>query len=171
MRRCNITVGVLEDSGARLRFYLRSATMNRWYPKPKSFPRSEKPAIVSRILRLPLAPCSCRCARWGSRSITGEPCSDWSKPTRAPSFKSRRATAHRAQTALRRHSWCSSAIRARGLRGWSASPSWSTKPVKDISEALLRLAGLPDNTPQASAVLGPIMSAEVALSYIKAGSD
>lgn len=45
------------------------------------------------------------------------------------------------------------------------------KRVKDISEALLRLAGLPDNTPQASAVLGPIMYAAVAPSYIKAGSD
>ncbi|HEY6619279.1 MAG TPA: hypothetical protein VIY68_07030 [Steroidobacteraceae bacterium] len=45
------------------------------------------------------------------------------------------------------------------------------KPVKDISEALLRLAGLPDNTPPASAVLGPIMYAGVAPSYIKAGSD
>jgi hypothetical protein len=45
------------------------------------------------------------------------------------------------------------------------------KPVKDISEALLRLAGLPDNTPQASAVLGPMTYSEVAPSYIKAGSD
>jgi len=45
------------------------------------------------------------------------------------------------------------------------------KPVKDISEALLRLAGLPDNTPQASAVLGPMTYSEVAPSYIKAGSE
>jgi len=45
------------------------------------------------------------------------------------------------------------------------------KPVKDISEALLRLAGLPDNTSQVSAVLGPMTYAEVAPSYIKAGSE
>jgi hypothetical protein len=45
------------------------------------------------------------------------------------------------------------------------------KPVKDIGEALLRLAGLPDNTPQSSSVLGPMTYSEVAPSYIKAGSE
>jgi hypothetical protein len=45
------------------------------------------------------------------------------------------------------------------------------KPVKDISEALLRLAGLPDNTPQVSAVLGPMTYSAVAPSYVKAGSE
>ena len=45
------------------------------------------------------------------------------------------------------------------------------KAVKDMSEALLRLAGLPANTPDASAVLGPMMYSTVAPSYLKAGSD
>lgn len=45
------------------------------------------------------------------------------------------------------------------------------KPVKDIGEALLRLAGLPDNTPQDSTVLGPLTYSPVAPSYIKAGSE
>lgn len=45
------------------------------------------------------------------------------------------------------------------------------KPVKDIGEALLRLAGLPDNTPQVSAVLGPMTYSEVAPSYVRAGSE
>jgi hypothetical protein len=36
---------------------------------------------------------------------------------------------------------------------------------------LLRLAGLPDNTSQVSAVLGPMTYSEVAPSYIKAGSE
>jgi hypothetical protein len=45
------------------------------------------------------------------------------------------------------------------------------KAVKDISEALLRLAGLPANTPEASAVLGPMIYSPVAPSYLKAGSD
>lgn len=45
------------------------------------------------------------------------------------------------------------------------------KPAKDINEALLRLAGLPDNTPQSSSVLGPMTYSDVAPSYIKAGSE
>jgi hypothetical protein len=45
------------------------------------------------------------------------------------------------------------------------------KPVKDISQALLRLAGLPDNPPQGAAVLGAMTYSEVAPSYIKAGSE
>ncbi|HTB88364.1 MAG TPA: hypothetical protein VK743_10445 [Steroidobacteraceae bacterium] len=45
------------------------------------------------------------------------------------------------------------------------------KAVNDMSEALLRLAGLPANTPEASAVLGPMMYSAVAPSYLKAGSD
>jgi hypothetical protein len=45
------------------------------------------------------------------------------------------------------------------------------KPVKDIGEALLRLAGLPADTKEASAVLGPITYTAVAPSYIKAGSE
>jgi hypothetical protein len=45
------------------------------------------------------------------------------------------------------------------------------KAVKDISEALLRLAGLPANSPEASTVLGPMMYSAVAPSYLKAGSD
>lgn len=45
------------------------------------------------------------------------------------------------------------------------------KAVKDINEALLRLAGLPANTPDASTVLGPMMYSAVAPSYLKAGSD
>ncbi len=44
------------------------------------------------------------------------------------------------------------------------------QPVKDISAALLRLAGLPDS-PQESAVLGPMTFSAVAPSYIKAGSE
>jgi hypothetical protein len=45
------------------------------------------------------------------------------------------------------------------------------KPVKDIGEALLRLAGLPADTKDKSAVLGPMTYSAVAPSYIKAGSD
>jgi hypothetical protein len=45
------------------------------------------------------------------------------------------------------------------------------KPVKDIGEALLRLAGLPADTKDESAVLGPMTYSAVAPSYIKAGSD
>jgi hypothetical protein len=45
------------------------------------------------------------------------------------------------------------------------------KAVKNMSEALLRLAGLPGNTPEASAVLGPMTFSPVAPSYLKAGSD
>ena len=45
------------------------------------------------------------------------------------------------------------------------------KPVKDISEALLQLAGLPVDTPQSSTVLGPMTYSPVAPSYIKAGSE
>jgi hypothetical protein len=45
------------------------------------------------------------------------------------------------------------------------------KAVKDMSEALLRLAGLPANTPEASTVLGPMTYSEIAPSYLKAGSD
>jgi hypothetical protein len=45
------------------------------------------------------------------------------------------------------------------------------KPVKDIGEALLRLAGLPADTKEELAVLGPMMYSTLAPSYIKAGSD
>jgi hypothetical protein len=45
------------------------------------------------------------------------------------------------------------------------------KPVKDIGEALLRLAGLPADTKEESALLGPVTYSELAPSYIKAGSD
>ena len=45
------------------------------------------------------------------------------------------------------------------------------KPVKDIGEALLRLAGLPADTKDESAVLGPMTYSAVAPSYLKAGSD
>jgi hypothetical protein len=45
------------------------------------------------------------------------------------------------------------------------------QPVKDIGEALLRLAGLPADTKDESAVLGPMTYSAVAPSYIKAGSD
>jgi hypothetical protein len=45
------------------------------------------------------------------------------------------------------------------------------QPVKDISEALLRLAGLPGNSPQQSSVLGPMTYSAVAPSYLKAGSE
>jgi hypothetical protein len=45
------------------------------------------------------------------------------------------------------------------------------KPVKDISAALLRLAGLSDDTPQAASVLGPMTYSDIAPSYIKAGSE
>jgi hypothetical protein len=45
------------------------------------------------------------------------------------------------------------------------------KPAKNIGEALLRLAGLPADTKEESAVLGPMTYLEIAPSYIKAGSD
>lgn len=45
------------------------------------------------------------------------------------------------------------------------------KPVKNIGEALLRLAGLPADTKDESTVLGPMSYSDVAPSYIKAGSD
>jgi hypothetical protein len=45
------------------------------------------------------------------------------------------------------------------------------KPAKNIGEALLRLAGLPADTKEESAVLGPMDYAEVAPSYLKAGSE
>jgi hypothetical protein len=45
------------------------------------------------------------------------------------------------------------------------------QPAKSISEALLRLGGLPGNAPDGAAVLGSMTYADVAPSYIKAGSD
>lgn len=45
------------------------------------------------------------------------------------------------------------------------------KPVKDIGEALLRLAGLPADTKEESTVLGQITYTAVAPSYLKAGSE
>ena len=45
------------------------------------------------------------------------------------------------------------------------------RPVKDISAALLRLAGLPDDTQQVATILGPMTYSDVAPSYIKAGSE
>jgi hypothetical protein len=45
------------------------------------------------------------------------------------------------------------------------------KPVKDIGEGLLRLAGLPADTKEELAVLGPMIYTEVAPSYLKAGSE
>jgi hypothetical protein len=45
------------------------------------------------------------------------------------------------------------------------------KPVKDIGEALLRLAGLPADTKEESAILGQITYTAVAPSYLKAGSE
>jgi hypothetical protein len=45
------------------------------------------------------------------------------------------------------------------------------KPVKDIGEALLRLAGLPADTKEESALLGSMSYSEIAPSYLKAGSE
>jgi hypothetical protein len=45
------------------------------------------------------------------------------------------------------------------------------KPVKDIAEAFLRLAGLAADAQDEAAVLGPVTYLEVAPSYIKAGSE
>ena len=94
-------------------------------PETELAPKSKKPAIVSPISRWHLALCLYRCARWASRCTTAAPCSGWSRLTRALSFKSRPATAGRPQTARRRHSRFSLAIRVRVRHAWNASPFWS----------------------------------------------